>query len=219
MENALINIICTACKINLWEWDIKTNTFIDEGYFGPLAKYYFDSKGTLQDFLNIIYHLDRVEVENAFNQHLIHQMPLKIEFRISRNQSLKWVCFQSHILPNGNKAVGIIIDSELYKTNIKVDNLDSMDFIHVENLNFLNEFVSSITHELNQYLMIINAYLGGCINRLKENNLNDIDKNSILQIIQRVINQTEFLSQKFSTLKNKSSFENVQMFSQLKHAD
>ncbi len=137
---------------------------------------YEEARG--KKWLSVIHPEDIVKITEEWSRILSDKKKLKVEVRFQKkDNSTAWVIMQLKAITSEEVnedyeslrgCVGAVIDITKRRENEEQIKQDQLKLAHFSRLHTVGEMVSGISHELNQPLTSIVHYTGGCLERLKK---------------------------------------------------
>ena len=174
-----IKLALDVGQMNCWNWNFKTNDIEEFGFFASLTRSTPDiERLPFDNFLNRVIPEDREHILKLLNQAIEQGTILQVSFRaINSDSKIEYYYAVGQVLYGEQDTPESIIGVTTLITKFKKieDSMrrDRMELAQIARTNFMEEMASTLAHELNQPLTVINAYLCGCLRRI-ENGFQEI---------------------------------------------
>ncbi len=174
-----IQLALEAGLMNGWSWDFKTNEIKEFGFFDLLSRSRAGiERNHFNNFINRVIPEDREHVLETIDQAIKHGMSIESPFRaLDINNNIKDYYTTGQVFydeqKNAIRMIGVTVIITKLKKIEELLRRNQMKLAQTAHINSMGEMASTLAHELNQPLTVINAYICGCLRRI-ENNFQEI---------------------------------------------
>ncbi len=224
-ENRL-QLALGAGQMQGWELNINTQEVYKFGGSDSLATHCPGlSNYTMDQALKNMDPEDREKMVEAVKKSIEQGTDLITEFRSHRPDGpIEWVAVHGQVFSDRqgipNRMVGVSAVITERKREAELARQHHEELAHLARINSMGEMASTLAHELNQPLTVINTYLSGCILRLEQGKS---DPAAIIQAMKKAMQNVTLAGEIIHRMKNfvrqgKLHYEKISMSDVIKEA-